>query len=540
MLTVKSAGTFQLYNSDKPCSLYSTGQDVSVLIHSIQQALNPQTWRNYYHPFAQVIVDKLSGEYVLVRDHLGIRPLYYYVQDQTLIFADTVDDILQQLAKTPPLIASEVDNLFSDFKLYSDQTLYQGIYRVEPGHMIHGKPDGKTVKLAYWQLQAEGEELHYADERDYLEHFSALMRESIQVACQGSKQPGAEFSAGLDSSAVYCACIEQGINPQLFMHAALPSSASALSYNDYYEKAFIAHYPEASIQRIFADSFNPVDIFRQYSQWFAGPSPYIFDMFAQGVHRAVSAKGCDILLSGFGGDQGVSGPVPPRFCLPSLIKNRQFRQAWKTTSGQTASRLLLLAQFAHPKSQKLIHKLRILKNKVQHAFNQQHQLIIDYPELTRYFKTPREAEWAFLQGSFSHEIRMRIEYSSIVTQKMGFEYRYPLLYPKLLEFYLSLPLAQKTRNGVGRYIIKRYLASHLPDHVFAHYKKTEGLNILPATMDMFIAQFEAGAFQKEFQSLPFFSKLQHKVPKMTMIKSVQAFMLKEYQTHTDSLAASRG
>ena len=126
---------------------------------------------------------------------------------------------------------------------------------------------------------------------------------------------------------------------------------------------------------------------------------------------------------------------------------------------------------------------------------------------------------------------MRIEYSSIVAKKMGFDYRYPLLHPKLLEFFLSLPLEQKRHQGVGRHMMRRYLAQIMPTAPFNTYKKKEGLNIMPATMDTFKAQWDSGLFQTEFHPLPK-SLTQDKSPHKAMIKAIQAFMLNAHLKHT--------
>lgn len=126
---------------------------------------------------------------------------------------------------------------------------------------------------------------------------------------------------------------------------------------------------------------------------------------------------------------------------------------------------------------------------------------------------------------------MRIEYSSIVAKKMRFDYRYSLLHPKLLEFFLTLPLEQKRHQGAGRYMMRRYLAQIMPLAPFNTYKKKEGLNIMPATMDTFKAQWSSGLFQTEFHSLP--KTLTHdKLPFKAMIKTIQAFMLNECFNHT--------
>jgi asparagine synthase (glutamine-hydrolysing) len=514
-------------------TVYSSSPNEVIPIASFEDGLNPACYCAVFHPFAQVVENTSTGECLLVRDHLGLRPLYYRYQSDQLIFGDTILDIICQLAQAPALLDSEITRLFGDVHHYTDSTLYMGIYRVEPGHMVHILPDGRITKSAFWQLEQEGDTLQYRDEREYLEHFTSLMQESVKNATQGSQSLAAEFSAGMDSTAVYGASAALGLNPPLFMHAALPGSTNAQTYNDCYERAFMAQFPSATIHRIMADDFDAIRIFKDYAEWFGGPSPYVFELFAHNIHKAVSNQKNTILLSGFGGDQGVSSHIPTRFILPSLINDKQFRKAWtESAPANTIPRLALLSQYAHPSLHKLIQHAQDLKLNISNAFKKagQQRAASTHPYHRHYFKALREVEWSFLQGPNSHEVRMRIEYSSIVAKKMGFDYRYPLLHPKLLEFFLSLPLEQKRHQGVGRYLMRRYLAQIMPTAPFNTYKKKEGLNIMPATMDTFKAQWGSGLFQNEFQSLP--KTLTHdKSPHKAMIKTIQAFMLNECFNH---------
>ena len=400
--------------------------------------------------------------------------------------------------------------------------------------MVRIFPDGRIVKSAFWKLEQEGDTVHYRDEREYVEHFTSLMQESVKNATQGSQSLAAEFSAGMDSTAVYGASAALGLNPTLFMHAALPGSTNAQTYNDCYERAFMAQFPSATIHRLKADDFDAIRIFKEYAEWFGGPSPYVFELFAHNIHRAVSKQGHTILLSGFGGDQGISSHIPARFILPSLINSKQFRQAWAESSpANTIRRFAQLIQCAHPSLHKLIQYTQDLKSDLNNAFKTPNpqRAVSTHPYHRHYFKTLREVEWSFLQGPNSHEVRMRIEYSSIVAKKMGFDYRYPLLHPKLLEFFLSLPLEQKRHQGVGRHMMRRYLAQIMPAAPFNSYKKKEGLNIMPATMDTFKAQWDGGLFQAEFHPLPT-TLTQDKSPHKAMIKAIQAFMLNAHIKHS--------
>lgn len=518
MQHINASGFFSI-SSNPACVAYSANKNDLVPWKTFEQALQLKLWRELSSPFAQFILNTTTNEFILVRDHIGLRPLYYWHQPGKFIFGDNLADIIQQLPESPDFDSEQLEHMLASSPQYSDKTIYHDIHRVEPGHLMHYNPTQGLVKKSFWQLLPSGDELYYSDERDYLHHFDGLMQESVQQAIAQSPSVAAEFSAGIDSSAIYCVCKQLGVEPTLFMHAASPGSASEQSYNDYPERVFVENFPSAHIKRILEHDFDPIEVFKTQASWFAGPSYYIFDLFAHALHQAVVNNGHTLLLSGFGGDQGVSHPVPTRFILPSLIKANQFRQAWRESqfsSPSTIGRLLLLLQSAHPKLNAWSQVMRSLKTKN----------LSPHPHYSQHFESLRQAQWSFLQGPNSNEVRMRIEYSSIVAKKMGFEYRYPLLYPKLLEFFLSLPWSQKRYHGLGRYLIRRYLASQIPNNPFEGYKKKEGLNIICATFDAYKTKWEAGDYQQLFQALPYKEQIGEGFSGEVLIKTIQAFMLK--------------
>lgn len=496
------------------------GSPPTSAITSYQACLDASLWREYYQPFAVVCKNPNTHEIVLVRDHLGVEPLYYcnYL-GKKLIVGQSIPEILEQLPSTPALLESQIDMLFSENKIYTDETLYQGIYRVEPGHIMHFKSNGRVTKHAFWQLNPDGPLLDYTDARDYVEHFSSLMDESIHHATSNHTNIAAEFSAGLDSSAVYCAAAHRQIYPKLYMHADAPK-ASKYPYVKYYEEQFIQYFNLQDIQRIGADDFDPIDIFDQYAAWFAGPAPYLFFMFANPIHKAVSAGKHPILLSGFGGDQCVSGQVPTNFFMPELLHQGQYQQAWHAlTDSNNIKKILNLAKYSHSKLYEQALKLKIAKKCAKHQMPGVH------PYETMYYISARAAECALLQGDESHEVRMRIEYSSLVSKNMGFEYRYPLLYPKLLEFMMRVPTLYKRYDGRGRYLIREYLAKHTPDNLFHDYRKKDGLGIVPSTFSLFQDKFEQGCYQAIFQDLPYAERIKSKYKPIEIRNTIKGYML---------------
>ncbi|HBI22374.1 MAG TPA: hypothetical protein DDY37_07335 [Legionella sp.] len=379
--------------------------------------------------------------------------------------------------------------------------------------MLHFKPDGSITKEAFWQLERHGPTLYYANDCDYLEHFSLLMQEALLNATENQTNIAAEFSAGLDSSAIYCAARNMKVTPKLFMHVNLGTDADN-QYNDHYENAFLEHYQIKDIARIGADDFDPLQVLTDYASLFAGPAPYLFFMFASPLHRAVSAGKHPVLLSGFGGDQCVSCQLSPHFFIPELIHQGAYSQAWRELSPSIGIKKgLRYAAYSHA-------ALYALQLKIKKLWRQTH------PYERIYYKSAREVQWSLLQGPDSYEVRMRIEYSSLVSKNMGFEYRYPLLYPKLVEFMLSLPTDVNRRDGRGRYLIRQYLSKNIPKAGFNTYRKQEGLGIVPAAFDTFKQNYQQGHYQDAFNDLPYPHLIQHPHAPTELSNRIKGFMLK--------------
>lgn len=528
----------RFYRLDDGSEINGIGE-LPVDLNSFREALNDTLWRDHNHPFAFVIRNVSMNEVLLIRDHLGIATLYYCRKTSgVLIVGETIPEVLAQLPQTPPLLEKHMIQLFSEEALYSDETIYQGIYRVEPGHIMRFKPNGDVVKHPFWQLERVGPTLYYPNDQDYLDHFTQLMAESLQNCTQSHENIAAEFSAGLDSCAVYSAARRNNINPKLYMHIGKPDTEPMKNYNPSYERDFIHQYPLIDLQRVNADAFDPIQIFKEYANWFAGPAPYAFFMFANPVHRAVAAGGHPILLSGFGGDQCVSGQIPLNYFLPELIHQKKYAQAWRAltyqdpganTVLQLLNRALAYAGYMNSNFNAVIRFIKEIRHEVKTRLKGEDGQIPAalHPWHKRYHRSVREAEWFLLQGPGSHEVRMRIEYSSIVSKKMGFAYRYPLLYPKLLEFMQSLPLEQKRREGTGRWLIRRYLAQNMSTDVFSTYGKKEGMGIMPDAFNVYKQNFIQGCYQSVFKDLPYNHLIRHRNPLIELRRCIKAFMLKE-------------
>ena len=494
-------------------------RQVSKTCFSVKPAppLTPETCREHYHAFAWLSITD-SNNALAGRDHFGLEPFYYYVDSQQFIFGSNIPDILKKLNHIPALNQQRcILECFSratyTYTPYDTATFHTGIHRLTPGHLLHIK-HGQVMEQSFWQLDRNVPTLHYHDERDYLAHFSHLLTESVRFQCKGETNIAAEFSGGLDSSALLVAYQKNALQPCYFTHEHPKDSEE-----HQHSLALINHFQLTDAHQIIdAEHFDPLKTFDWCVGQFAGAPPYLFFMLAHNLHQAVAANGAKILLSGFGGDECVSGYAPPRAYLPQALREISFKHAWQTlrdhqtiSQGAPNSKLRRLHEFLRYSHPTLYRGLTLKSPKVPLPY---------CPTLHAY-------EYALLQGKHSHNLRMRIEYSAIVAKALGFEYRYPLLYPPLVEFCFSLPLEQKRRLGMGRYLIRQYLQQHTPLPISAKLKMTG--SICDATLQKCLHYLESGYFSKAFTDLPFQTHWQINASQHEqLLERVFAYMFKAY------------
>ncbi len=155
--------------------------------------------------FAFALYDKQLQKLWLVRDRLGIKPLYYRLDDQCLMFASEIKGILT-LSKDPP--ACNIDS-FHEWLYYGNslggRTLYQGIKQLLPGHYL--ELDLKSFQCViheYWSLneQAGRSDTVCHNTRDMISETRRLLEEAVRRQLVSDVPVGLFLSGGVDSSAI--------------------------------------------------------------------------------------------------------------------------------------------------------------------------------------------------------------------------------------------------------------------------------------------------------------------------------------------------
>jgi asparagine synthase (glutamine-hydrolysing) len=147
-----------------------------------------------------VIRDGAKRAIVLASDFAGVRPLYYNLRPDRVLWSSR----LQSIVKTAGI--SELDERYVGALLMfggcPNHTPYKGIFSVPPGHAVCVSAEETTIR-PFWSLPS-GDVIRYRNERRYEEQLRSLFREAVAVRLQTQTPVLAELSGGLDSSSVVC------------------------------------------------------------------------------------------------------------------------------------------------------------------------------------------------------------------------------------------------------------------------------------------------------------------------------------------------
>ena len=182
---------------------FRTRTDVEVIVHLYEEEgldfpkrLNGQ--------FAIALYDERDGQLLLVRDQVGICPLFYTVCGGQVIFASEIKGILAYPGVERRLNLKAVDQLMNFPGVVSPTTFFDGIYSLRGGHILQIRSGEEIRDLEYWDLCYSAEEEEDKGKAYYVERLRELLKDSISRRLVADVPIGFYISGGLDSSVVAC------------------------------------------------------------------------------------------------------------------------------------------------------------------------------------------------------------------------------------------------------------------------------------------------------------------------------------------------
>lgn len=179
---------------------FRTDGDTEVLL-AVYAAEGADGVKRLRGQFAYALHDEPRGTTWLFRDRLGVLPLYYYVDDEHLLFASEIKSLLVALPHSPRVDTASIADYLSRRAVASPYTLFEGIRKLPPGHRLRVHRDGRSVVEPYWSLPEPGDVLDVTGPE-----AKALVRSALDDAVAdglvADVPVGAYLSGGVDSSLI--------------------------------------------------------------------------------------------------------------------------------------------------------------------------------------------------------------------------------------------------------------------------------------------------------------------------------------------------
>ncbi len=155
-------------------------------------------WRGM---FALGFWDAKERRLTLVRDRLGIKPLYYHHSSDTFIFASEVRALLATGLVPRKISRASVESYLACGSVEQPLTIIENVHAVLPGHVLTFK-GGRIHSEAYWELRAGGQNLQAHNEQALIGEVGQLLAESVRLRLVSDVPVGVFLSGGIDSSSV--------------------------------------------------------------------------------------------------------------------------------------------------------------------------------------------------------------------------------------------------------------------------------------------------------------------------------------------------
>lgn len=280
---------------------FKTSSDVEVILHGFL-AWGDDVWRRLEGMFAVALWDARDRSLRLVRDPLGIKPLFYAIVGTGLAFGSE----LKALTPVPGLSfapsPSAIDCYFAFGHVLAPRTIYEDVFKLEPGSLLRLPAEGPFTVARYWRLSYR--EAPPMSEDEWVERFREEFTSTVRRHLLSDVPLGAFLSGGVDSSAVVAAM--QRVSDE-------PVRTFTIGFDD---QRFDESRPARRVAehlgcvhtelRMQADDVSRIlpSVARAYDEPFADssavPTWYLSKLAREHVTVALSGDGGDEIFAGYG------------------------------------------------------------------------------------------------------------------------------------------------------------------------------------------------------------------------------------------------
>lgn len=451
-----------------------TTSDTEVLLEMCAHFGLEKTLEKLIGMFAFALWDTKTKKLFLVRDRLGIKPLYWGLQNDTFAFGSELTPLKHSPHWSLEIDPQSVGSYFLKGYVPAPQSIYKHIFKLEPGHLLSIDAKQNIEKHAYWSIEKSIKETQKSTNIEQLtEEFDALITDAVQQRLVSDVPLGCFLSGGVDSATVAAKMQSLSHNPIKTFSIGFEDKA----FNEAPQAKKIAAFlgTDHTETILTTDTCLKItkNIHKVYDEPF-GDSSQIPTLLVSKVAR----EKVTVALSGDGGDEVFGGynryravqklwPLLSKTPLP-LRKGAKETLAWLApllghnlaksllrTEGDLKQVLQKLSSVLATQSIEEFYRTLTTQQSVSKdiCLPVNNQKSFDHLEAFENFQY-----WDFIDY-LPNDILTKVDRASM---HAGLEARVPLLDHRIVEKSWQLPAHAKIYKGETKWILRRILERHVP------------------------------------------------------------------------------
>ncbi|MBN2053680.1 asparagine synthase (glutamine-hydrolyzing) [bacterium] len=468
---------------------FTTRTDTEVLVH-LYQEYGANLTEHLRGMFAFALWDRAARRLLLVRDRLGIKPLYVVERPGVLFFASELKALLAAGVIEARLEPQAVASYASFPCVPAPATIIAGVEMLLPAHLLVYE-NGAANRLEYWRLRFDPP-TGSGDAREYIQRTRTLLEESVRLRLRSDVPLGAFLSGGIDSSAVV------GLMGTLLDR---PVNTYSIAFTG--KEPEFAWFNELSHAKKVAECFGTnhqeivisgEDIHRKLARMVWAMDQPSGDALQYYLVSELAARGVKVALSGTGGDEVFAGYEwfkELRFLnrldrmydrLPCSFRNALRRMLSGAPPTMRATRLFRKAGTFTRGTGSFAERYRLNRRMYRreewdHLFNPRFAAQLDNQapdEIDRYVGATENYDIvdkvSFLQIK-TDLVNLLIRDQDAVSMAHSLEVRLPLIDHVLIEFIACTPPHLKLHGNMEKYILREAVKDILPADIAGRRKK---------------------------------------------------------------------
>jgi asparagine synthase (glutamine-hydrolysing) len=459
---------------------YRTHSDTETIIHLYEQ-YGADCIQHLRGMFAFAIWDARRRRLFIGRDRLGIKPLYYRVTADEIVWGSEIKVVRAYPGSSAEFDRAVLPEYLAFGYLSGENTFYRGIRKLMPGHWMEVDPSGGIKVQQYWDLPVIADSRSY-DVNFYIGSYRKRLEQAVESHLMSDVPLGVFLSGGVDSSAVAALMSKIRQSPvETFSVGYAEDAYSELPYARIVAKHLNSVHHEVLVsQQDFFDAL-PFLIWHE-DEPIVWPSSVPLYFVAKLARERVT-----VVLTGEGSDETLAGYTRYAFTLKNAAWDRIYRRMMpasvrRTIRGSIANSKWIGATVRRKLSHTFlardsdswssfyfdnffsafdeVDQAGLLSDEVLCECGSAYQNVLEYWEYSS-GETLQRLLYTDIK-TYLVELLMKQDNMSMAA---SIESRVPFLDHPLVEFATNIPQKLQVGGLAGKHILKKGMEDLLPDSI---------------------------------------------------------------------------